>query len=112
MSDSVPSHAIFSRKMGPDALPNMEVVNRNALASAMITGYGIQKCLCVKIPVLLKPNWLQITLASLVPNLELHTVPHALFMHTSTRPRVTFSPPTNRTSPSLQFPALVVGSIH
>lgn len=60
-----------------------------------------------KLPVLLNPNWRQITLASLVPNLELQTLPQALLIHTSTRPRVVFSPPTNLTSPWLQLPAEV-----
>lgn len=60
-----------------------------------------------KLPVLLNPNWPQITFASLVPNLVLQTLPQALLIHTSTRPRVLFAPPTNLTSPRLQLPAKV-----
>ena len=44
------------------------------------------------------------TRASLVPNRLLHIVPQALFIHISARPIVTFGPPTNLTSHSVQFP--------
>jgi len=56
------------------------------------------------------PSWRHTTLASLVPNPELQTVPQALLMQTSTRPRVLFAPPSSLMSPSLQFPDWVASA--
>lgn len=56
------------------------------------------------------PSCWQITTASFVPNLPLHTVPHALLIHTSKRPIVAFRPPTNLTAPSPQSALGVEGS--
>ena len=50
------------------------------------------------------------TLASLVPNLALQTVPQALLIHTSTRPIELLLPPTSLSCPSVQFPAAVDSS--
>ena len=45
-----------------------------------------------------RPSCLQTTIASLVSQSSLHTVPHCLWKHTSTRPSKLFLPPTNRIS--------------
>ena len=42
---------------------------------------------------------LQMTVAELSSQQSLHTVPHWLFIHTSTRPAEELAPPTSLTSP-------------
>ena len=57
----------------------------------------------VLLPSVVAPNWLQTTLASLLPQYREHTVPQALFTQTSTLPPNSSSPPIRRTSPSVQL---------
>ena len=49
-----------------------------------------------------RPSCLHTTVASLVSQSSLHTVPHCLWKHTSTRPSKLFLPPTSRISVLLQ----------
>lgn len=53
------------------------------------------------VPMIGIPSSRQTTTASAVPHEERHTLPHKLFLQTSTRPSREFLPPFNLTSPSV-----------
>ena len=61
----------------------------------------------VNLPVpLLKPSWLQTTVASKASQSSSQTVPQLLLMHTSTLPSCEASPSARRISPSEQMVTL------
>ncbi len=115
MDSSVLTHGKLSRNIGFGGDPKSDTPPIIGTAPVLYYNYMIIRIFITKHEkfslVAEYPSCRQMTIASLVPNLLLHTVPHALLMHTSTRPIALLTPPTTLTSPLVQFPAGVVISI-
>ena len=118
--DSVPSQLSSSKKMGPLPSPKQAplITFMSGGSSTTVNQCKTYQCLILHarqlevevLPLYGSPSWLQTTSASSELKAFSQTVPQALLTQISTLPSRELVPFANLSSPSVQFPKVVVAS--